>query len=103
VGHPLGDALGKLRPVGLSLSVGKVVLELTDDDPILMIGDEVEVTVTARVIAATVSEKYDRKSNEFVGPTVYSAAAVVRDAEVVGHRNRVDIELEFSERVRQQL
>ena len=103
VGHPLGDALGKLRPVGLRLAVAKAQLELTDADPVLMVGDEVEVTVTARVVSATVSEKYSKNANEFTGPLVYSAAAVVRDAQVTGHRTRADIDAEFSERVRGQL
>jgi hypothetical protein len=103
VGHPLGDALGKLRPVGLRLALSSAKLELTDADPVLMVGDEVEVTVTARVVSATVSEKYSKYTNEFIGPLTYSASAVVRDAEVTGHRTRAEIEAEFSDRVLQQL
>jgi hypothetical protein len=103
VGHPLGDALSKVRPVGLHLAISKVTLELTHDDPVLMVGDEVEVTVTARVVSATVSEKYSKAANEFIGPLTYSANAIVRDGAVTGHRTRTEIEAEFSERVRQQL
>jgi hypothetical protein len=103
VGHPLGDALSKLRPVGLRLALSSAKLELTDTDPVLMVGDEVEVTVTARVVSATVSERYSKATNEFIGPLTYSASAVVRDGEVTGHRARAEIDREFSERVRQQL
>jgi hypothetical protein len=103
VGHPLGDALGKLRPVGLRLALSSAKLELTDADPVLMVGDEVEVTVTARVVSATVSEKYSKYTNEFIGPLTYSASAVVRDAQVTGHRTRAEIDAEFAERVLQQL
>jgi hypothetical protein len=99
VGHPLGDALSKLRPVGLRLALSSAKLELTDDDPVLMVGDEVEVTVTVRVISATVSERYSKATNEFIGPLTYSASAVVRDAEVTGHRTRAELEAEFSQRV----
>jgi hypothetical protein len=103
VGHPLGDALGKLRPVGLRLALSSAKLELTDADPILMVGDEVEVAVTARVVSATVAEKYSKATNEFIGPLTYSASAVVRDAQVTGHRTRAELDAEFSERARQQL
>jgi hypothetical protein len=103
VGHPLGDALGKLRPVGLRLALSSAKLELTDAEPVFMVGDEVEVRVTARVISATVSEKYSKQTNEFIGPLTYSASAVVRDAQVTGHRTRAEIDAEFAERVLQQL
>jgi hypothetical protein len=100
VSKALANAIGKLVPVvRFHLSVGQITIDLADSDPALLPGDEVELRITARIVAGTFSEKYQAKANEFVGPRTYRAQAVVREGSVVRHRARAEIDREFSKRM----
>ena len=59
VSKALAKAIGKLVPVvRFHLSLGPTKLDLTDDTPALLPGDEVELRITARIVAGTLAEKY---------------------------------------------
>jgi hypothetical protein len=92
--------IGKLVPVvRFHLSVGSVTLDLSDSDPAPLPGDEVELRITARIVAGTFAEKYQAKTNEFIGPRTYRAQAIPREGSILRHRTRAAIDREFAQRV----
>ena len=50
-------------------------------------------------MSGTFAEKYQAKTNEFIGPRTYAAQAVVRDGSIIAHRPRAEIDREFATRM----